>query len=181
MKACRGVVLALVLTAPSAASALEALIQDSGFEADLGAWCSTGTAQEVKRSDLRPRTGKWGFGIGNDQGPNGADAALWQEVRLATPLAEDRPCTFAIWIVVEEKYTGRFAAEMEFLDPKGLCLKKARSTILRAVPGQWTWKKLKDRAPAGTAAIRVTCRSERMRAGRGWSFIWFDDVTLDLE
>ncbi len=177
-----GAMILVVLSAgPTWGGEKENLLHNAGFEEALLNWSATGTVQCMVREKWHPRTGDWAFGMGNDEGPNDAYGEISQEIELPNPIVEKRVCYFTMWVLTEDNYTGNLRMELEFFDSEGRKLKEVSRSFAGMPRWEWEMETTWAPAPLGTKRIRVSCRSENMESGSGYSFIWFDDGSITVK
>jgi hypothetical protein len=158
------------------------LLRNSGFE-DEGApwWGVTGTALRVERANWHPRTGRWSFGIGNDEGPRDASGGIAQEVDLSGMAAAGRKCYFSAWLMMEDKHTGTPVMKLEFLGEDGRTLSEVARPTGSAMKGTWQLVRIFGVVPVEATRVRAVCLSQHMKSGTGQSFVWLDDTALTVE
>ena len=184
MKTKRGCLLALILLTglTSAKAQSSNLLLNSGFEVEGPAsWGVTGTALRLERGNWHPRTGRWAFGIGNDEGTPDAYGEIAQEVPLPEGVAVGRKCFFSIWMMKEANYSGVFSLKLAFLSEDGQTLREISRPAGTPVRQEWQMARVFSVVPAGARRVRVACSGERMKSGTGQSFVWIDDTSLTME
>jgi len=162
------------------------LLRNPGFEQDpaeklLFGWDVSGTATDMGRKEWHPRTGRWAFGFGNDNGPEGAGGQISQEIKIPEEMVSAHRCFFTVWVLAEHQYGGVLLLKLEFIDSDGQELASRYQRFSGISKTKWEQRRIWRRLPAGTKAIRAICTIEGMPEGNGSSFIWIDDFILVLD
>ena len=158
------------------------LLLNSSFEEDgLKCWGVTGTALRLERGNWHPRTGRWAFGIGNDEGMPDADGAITQEVAVPEGVKVGQKCFFSVWMMKEANFSGVFALKLEFLGEGGQTLREVSRPAGTPVRQEWQMARVFGVLPSGVRRIRVACTCEGMKSGTGQSFVWIDDAALTVQ
>lgn len=175
------VLIALVDVLPVHAQGLN-LLRNGGFEEPgVPYWGVTGTAQRLERGDWHPHAGKWSFGIGNDSGTQDAFGEIAQEVDLPATAVVGRKCVFTIWLLTEPDHAGSLLMKLEFLDGEGDVLREVSRPAAGSMKQGWRPSRIYGLVPAGATRVRVVFRDERMKSGRGQSFVWIDDAEVIVD
>ncbi|HPG00335.1 MAG TPA: hypothetical protein PLE77_09695 [Kiritimatiellia bacterium] len=175
------VLIAFADMAPVCAQGLN-LLRNGGFEeGGVPYWGVTGTAQRLERGDWHPHTGKWAFGIGNDSGMQDAFGAIAQEVDLSGTAVVGRKCVFTVWLLTEPDHSGSLLMKMEFLDSEGKVLREVSRPAAGSMKQGWRPSRIYGLVPAGATRVRVVFADERMKSGRGQSFVWIDDAEVVVD
>jgi hypothetical protein len=158
------------------------LLRNSSFEAEGSPdWGVTGTVLRVEAKNWHPRTGRWSFGIGNDEGPWDGWGGISQEVDLPAPALEGQRCYLSVWLMAEAQYTGIFVMSLEFLGADGQQLRNVSRPTGGALKERWQMARIMGVMPAGATRVRVVFASQHMRSGTGQSYVWIDDASLKIE
>ncbi len=181
-------ILAAMIVTTTVVQAFESenLLKNGGFEQEFMYWASTGTATCIVRKDWHAQISRWSFGVGNDEGKANAYGRIWQDVELSDALTFGRSCTFSLFTMAEDNYSGYLVMTLEFRRSDGKMIDRAER-IIKPHKRNWkrkkNWKQneLKAIAPPTTQTIRVICASERMPTGEGLTCIWLDNASFILQ
>ena len=146
-----GLLLLIALTGlPLAKAQSSNLLRNSSFEEEGPQyWGVTGTALRLERGNWHPRTGRWSFGIGNDEGPEDAGGEVSQEVDLPGTAAVGRKCFFSTWLMTEAKHTGSFVMKLEFLGDGGQKLGEVARPAGAGDRQEWQLARIYGMVPTG--------------------------------
>ena len=162
----------------SVAAGENGLLQNPSFENDSNFWQKKGNATSIGCYTWHKHQGNSSFGIGNDDGPENAYGEIFQELQVPGSIEKGDFFIFNIWVKTEDRYTGKANLEINFLDSDNKLLKTYKSKVLS---GRFDWTKVtvKGEAPEGVKKVVVKFVSRDMATGKGLSFIWFDNASID--
>ena len=162
---------------PTSQEAVE-ILKNPSFEEGTVGWEKKGNASCLELLQWHPYEGKSSYGIGNDGGAENAYGEIFQEIQSPGEIKKGDLFIFKVWMKSEDRYSGKASLKLEFLDTNDNLLMACQSKVLS---GRFKWTKIAvhGEAPQGTKKIIVKCVSADMAEGKGLSYVWFDDISVE--
>ncbi|MCK5225590.1 MAG: discoidin domain-containing protein [Planctomycetes bacterium] len=154
------------------------ILKNPSFEEGAAHWEKKGNAGRIETHPWHPYEGKSSYGISNDGGAKNAYGEISQEIQAPGEIKKADLFIFKAWMKSEDKYAGKASLKLEFWDSNDNLLMSRQSEVLS---GRFEWTKMmvNGEAPEDTKKVIVKCISENMSMGKGLSYVWFDDISVE--